>query len=430
MSKKRVTLVEKDKKQEAKVYPNVIKKRGKKELVFIVRGWKTDGKWQRKQFTDEAKAEAYAVSVNINLKNQGEERKLVLTTLNDDQVREAEDTFRQLGNTYTMTEVTEFFLKHNRPPKFTIDMADAIEIYLTHKAKRARSGSVDAAGFIVKMFARYVDNAEVHTITSESIEMYLETLRGADKISPAKKNTWNTHRTELGTFFKYALKKDTRTGRPWTFNDPVTDVHAHSQEEIDEEMPKAEITPLEELRDLMTYAMNYKDGKMVKFYALAYFAGIRPDLKMGEMAKLSKRESELIKLDKRVIEMPAGVAKNKYERVVSISNNLLVWLQAFEGKPINPPNGKHEKAHFIKKYQLQRDETRHSFISYHIGLHRSASWASEEAGNTEQMIRKHYRVWLPRGEGEEYFSIVPDMKNKKAVIIKQKFDKPDALRAI
>jgi hypothetical protein len=46
------------------------------------------------------------------------------------------------------------------------------------------------------------------------------------------------------------------------------------------------------------------------------------------------------------------------------------------------------------------------------------------------MIRKHYRVWLPREEGKEYFSIVPDMKNKKAIIIKQTFDKPNALRAI
>ena len=430
MSKKRVTLVEKDKKQAAAVYPNVIKKRGKKELVFIVRGWKKDGKWQRKQFVNEAEADAYAATVNVNLHNQGEAKQLVLTSLTEAQVRESEETFRQLGNTYTMTEVAEFFLKHNRPPEFTIDMADAVEIYLTDKAKHARSGSVGAASSIVKMFAKYVNNADVHTITSESVELYLETLRAKDKISPAKKNTWNSHRTELGTFFKFASKKHPRTSRPWTFNNPVTDVRAYSQKEVDEEMPKPEITPLEDLRDLMTYAMNYRGGKMAKFYALAYFAGIRPDMAIGEMAKLSQREGELIDLDKRIIHMPAGVAKNKYERVVSISNNLLVWLQALEGKPINPPNGKHEKAHFIKKYDLQRDETRHSFISYYIGLHRSASEAAEEAGNTEQMIRKHYRVWLPREEGKEYFSIVPDMAKGEAVIIKQKFDKPNALRAI
>jgi integrase len=169
---------------------------------------------------------------------------------------------------------------------------------------------------------------------------------------------------------------------------------------------------------------------MAKFYALAYFAGIRPDLKIGEMAKLSIREDELIDMETRVIDMPAGVAKTGYERKVSISHNLLAWLRAYEGKPINPPNGKHEKGHIIKKYQLQRDETRHSFISYYIGLHRSASEAAEEAGNTEQMIRKHYRVWLPRGEGEKYFSIVPDMEKGEAVIVEQKFDKPNALRAV
>ena len=189
MSKKRITLVEKDKKQAAAVYPNIIKKRGKKELVFIVRGWKKDGKWQRKQFVNEAEADAYAATVNVNLHNEGEAKQLVLTSLTEAQVRDAEDTFRQLGNTYEMAEVTEFFLKHNRAPGFRIDILDALEIYLNAKAPTVRAESLKKPKGVLTAFAKFTGNPDVHTVTHESVLVYMQSREGKKKGSKASRKT-------------------------------------------------------------------------------------------------------------------------------------------------------------------------------------------------------------------------------------------------
>ena len=66
MSKKRVTLKEKNPSrgnQEAKVYQNKYTCRGVEYFNFMVKGWQVDGKWQRKQFPDRDKAEAFADGV-------------------------------------------------------------------------------------------------------------------------------------------------------------------------------------------------------------------------------------------------------------------------------------------------------------------------------------------------------------------------------
>jgi len=431
MSKgKRVTLVEKNKKQEAKVYTNVINKRGKKHLRFIVRGWKKDGKWQKKQFASEADANAYAASININLENQGEERKLVLTSLNDKQVRAAENVFRELGNSYTIEEVAEFFLKHNRAPDFSIDILDGLEIYLNEKAHEGvRPVTLKKTNGVLRAFAKYAGDPLVHTVTKESIDAYLKTLRANDGTSPAKRKTWNNHRNEIASFFKWAGVRDLTTNRPWTLQNPAEDVLRYSNDRVAEQRPEVRVSSPEVTRDLLTYAMNYKGGKMAKLFALIYFAGIRPDLETGELHKLNANPS-LIKLRAGRIAVPPDVAKTKSERPVSIMDNLKPWLEAYKDFPLIPVNGKNDYAHIRKQFDLQQDETRHSFISHHVAVYRSIADAALQAGNSETMIRKHYLTFPTKEEGEAFFSIVPDMAKGEAVIIKQKFDKPNALRAI
>lgn len=142
MSKKRVTLKEKDnargKDQEAVVYLHNYKQRGVKYQNWIVRGWKENGKWQRKQFKlkDRDKADAYADSINVNLKNAGRQQALVLTSLKEDQINQAENAFKALGDAYSLNEAIDFFLKHNRPPEFTISILDGLKHYLDERAGR------------------------------------------------------------------------------------------------------------------------------------------------------------------------------------------------------------------------------------------------------------------------------------------------------
>jgi hypothetical protein len=433
--KKRVTLTPKGKtrdgKQEAKVYPGTYKKRGVEYPCYFVRGWKENGRWQRKQFTDKAKAEAAAASVNVNLHNEGEQQSLVLTSLTKEQNAEAEAIYRELGGTYTMREVLDFFLMHNRAPSFTIDILDGLEIYLNEKeAEGVRAITLKKPRGVMRAFAKFAGDPLIHTVTEESIIAYLKSLKAADGESPAKKKTWNNHRNELSSFFKWASQRDLSTNRPWTFNNPVLDVLRHSNERVAEERPPIATTSPERVRELLSYVMSYKGGKLAKYYALAYFAGIRPDIKDGEISKLDDRQEELINLTTGRIMVPAAVAKTKDARPVAISANLKVWLEAYKDFPIIPTNCKNYCIHIREKFGLQKDETRHSFISYYVALTRSLGDTALQAGNSEAMIKKHYLNHHSAEEGTEFFSIVPDMAAGEAVLSTEAITTPQNLRAI
>ena len=80
-----------------------------------------------------------------------------------------------------------------------------------------------------------------------------------------------------------------------------------------------------------------------------------------------------------------------------------------------PPNLKNDYRKIRQKFKLQQDETRHSFISYHIALHRSIGDTAQEAGNSERMIKAHYLDHKPAEDGQKFFSIEPDLETGKAV---------------
>jgi hypothetical protein len=384
---------------------------------YIVRGWRKDGKWQRKQFTERDKAEAFADSVNINLKNSGRERSLVLTALDEERIHQAEKAFRTLGDAYTLDEAVAFFLRHNRPPEFTISILDGLKHYLDEKATEGvREPTTKKTSMILKSFAKHADNPLVHTVTEESVTTYLKSLKALDGVSTAKKKTWNNHRNELASFFLWAGKRDLTTNRPWTFSNPTENVAAYSVKRVAEQRPDIATTTPDRTKELFTYLMNYKDGRLVKWFALAYFAGIRPSTDQGELAKLSEREDELINLTTGRIMLPADMTKTKDSRPIVISDNLKAWLQAYKGLPIMPTNLKNDYRKIRSKFGLQNDETRHSFISYHVALNRSIGDTALQAGNSERMIKKHYLDHHSKEEGCAFFSIVPNPATSEAVI--------------
>lgn len=435
MSKKRITIKPKGnsrtEEQEATVYPSTYTKRGVEYFCYMVRGWKVDGVWQRKQFKDQAKAEAYARSVNINLRNKGQQRMLIHTSMSEEQVDQAEKAYRTLGETYSMDDVVEFFLKHNRPPEFTINILDGLKLYVDEKEREGvRNTTLKKTKMILRAFANATDNQLVHRVTEADITSYLSLLRAKDGVSTAKKKTFNNHRNELSSFFKWASKTDLATNRPWTFNNPTDNIPAFSNKRVAEQRPDIASSSPEITRELLSYVMTYKGGKLAKWFALAYFTGIRPSTDEGELVKLSLREDELINMTTGRVMLPANMTKTKDSRQVSISENLKLWLKAYEGKPIAPVNLKNDYAHVRKKFNLQSDETRHSFISYHVALNRSIGDTALESGNTESIIKKHYLNHHAQEEGAQFFSIIPDIETGEAVFSANVVNTNSNLRAI
>lgn len=390
---------------------------GKWYHTHMVQGWKEDGKWQRKQFKDRAEAERFAAIKRVEVENQGRSQRMVLTSLDDSQLREAESALELLGETYSLEEAAKFFLANHRPPEFTISLSEGRKIYLDEQERNGtRERTLKQKKSVISMFEDYVEDIVFHKCTSAHVEGFLRSLKARDGISAATRKTWNNYRNDLNHLFSWAAEEDLATHRPWLFHNPVEKIRIYAAKQIAEQRAEKRVeiatTTPDNLRRMLTALMRWRDGQLVKYFALAYFAGIRPD---GEMSKLAQREDELIDLQKGRILIPANVSKTKEERYIAISENLRRWLEFTEGKPVIPENYDRLVKRARAKFKLGHDETRHSFISFHVALHRSVGEAALQAGNSESIVKKHYLSQkYTSDDGAKYFSIVPTATHKRA----------------
>jgi site-specific recombinase XerD len=432
MSKKRIRIKDNARRENYKitVTPVVYKSRGVHYISHVVQGWKENGKWQRKRFKDLKKADEFAALKRIELVNTSRKQSLILTALTEDQAQEAVAAFDVLAGTYTLKQAVDYFLQNHRPPEYTISISDGLKLYIDEKERDGvRSRTIRGIKGIIRAYSDYSENQLVHEATPQGVQSYLRGLRAKDGVSPAKRKTWNNHRNELSQFFQWATEEDLVTNRPWRFNNPAEKIKTFTAARIAEQRPQIVTTTTDDLIKIFNHMMVFDDGSLVKVYALAYFAGIRPDIE-GEMGKLSLREAELIDLKTGRINMPAEVAKNKKKRSVVISENLRAWLEAYADKPIMPVNFSDKNTKARKPFILQQDEARHSFISYHVALYQSIGRTALQAGNTEKMIEDHYLVFPTKGEGSAFFSIVPDMEKGEAIYSDQISETPQTFKVI
>lgn len=379
-----------------------------------VQGWKEDGKWMRKQFKKRADAERFVALKRVELENKGRAQQMVLSPLNQQQLDSAVRAYDLLGDTYSLDEAVEYFLENHRPPDFQINLKDGIKLYRDERERDGvRDRTIKQTNSVLSMFTVEADNCMVHKVTPQKIESFLRGLRAKDGKSPAKRKTWNNYRNDLNHFFRWCSTKDKATNRPWTFTNPVESVRYFKAKQIAEQRDDVVTTEVEDVVRMFSTLMRWRDGVLVKPYALAFFAGIRPD---GELRKLAPLAKKLINLRTRRISIPAHVSKTSTARMVNISENLAVWLKAYSDKPIIPTNWDRLNKRFRAHFGLTHDETRHSFVSYYVAKHRSVGDAALQAGNSESVVHEHYLDLRTMEEGTEFFGITPDTARRRAVI--------------
>ena len=401
---------------------------GSQYLTHLVQGWKEDGKWKRREFKDRAKAEAFKAAKEIEIKNTGRPQSLVLSILTQDQQDEAEAAIKMLDGVYSLTEAVQYFMRNHRSPGFTIRLWDAARLYLEVKENEGlRPRTLESIRQTLERFSDESENPEVHQVGGGEIRQYLAGLRGKDGVSKATRRSWNIHRSNLDGFFKWSTDDKASENHPFTFINPVEDTKAFTAKQVREEQADEVLTTrIEDTKSIFDLLMRWKRGSFVPAFALLYFAGIRP----FELQRLAPLADKMINRKTGIITVPASVSKTKQKRQVYISDNLAAWLDAFPF-PIIPPNFKREYARIRKHFALSHDEARHSFISYHVALHRSIGDAALQAGNSEAIVKRHYLNLRPKEEGALFFSIVPDLKARRAILAKETdHAAPGTLKAI
>ena len=139
------------------------------------------------------------------------------------------------------------------------------------------------------------------------------------------------------------------------------------------------------------------------WFALGAFTGLRTEeLKRLEWADISAGH----------VTVKAGNAKTGSRRIVPIADNLRAWLATFaqgSGK-VFPRDRAEERAHaYAERLGIAwpHNGLRHSFITYRVAAVQDVARVALEAGNSPQIIFKHYRELATEAQGKTWFSIVP-----------------------
>jgi len=379
--------------------------------TYLVQGWQEDGKWKRRKFKKLRDADAFIDQKQVELKNAAGAKHFLTTHLTEEQAREAEDAFYRLGDRYDLREAVDFFLAHYCNPDFKIAMKDAKNRFLGAKENVIRPRSIRQLDSTLTRFEKFVENRHVHEVTSADIERFLKSIRAKDGVNRASKKTWNNYRADLSSFFSWCC--DGVNG--WIGSNPVKRVAHYTPKQIreDRSSEEPEILTTKVAEKLMSYVADYSDGKMVRYFALALFAGIRPGPE-GELAKLATHpdRDKLIDLKRGVITIPAKVSKVREKREILIRPNLKAWLQKSSSE-ILPTNHDRMIKKIRKDNSLSHDVLRHSFISYHVAAFRSIGEAALEGGNSESIIKKHYLNLASVSEGQLFWGIIPGGQPKE-----------------
>ncbi len=269
-------------------------------------------------------------------------------------------------------------------------------------AKQAAGRGAEYVAELNSRLRRFADSfaVPVTSVTGGQINDWIASLGLSGR-------TQLNFRRVIGTLFKFAKRRG-YLPKDWDEMGAV--------ERPDDDSGEIGIFTPDELRRLFAACMapvvergvERTRRDMVPYLAVAAFAGLRA----AEIKRLDWSEVHLAG-DEKFIEVKASKSKTASRRLVPIVPSLAVWLMPFaqSSGPLVPVE-RVDKQLFERLapkagVPWKRNALRHSFISYRLALIKDAGQVSLEAGNSAQMVFRHYRQLVTETLAKEWFSVVP-----------------------
>lgn len=361
-------------------------------LSYRVSGMK-DGKQVRQNFQTEAEAVARKQALEAEVHGIESSIRTHRTRLTDEQLREAEQAYANIAGRAPLSLVVDYFLRTYQEPVKPKLLTKALEEFkLDKEKKRKRADTIRNLKNRVNLLVDAHPGKHVHEIVKADVEtvVFGKSITARTQIN---------NRLALSAFFNWCLRQR------YCESNPVKEVE---RPEVDDTEPT--VLSLADARRLLGAARDHKEGKLLPYFTLALFTGIRPT----ELARLTWKQ---IDLEEKTITIQGEQAKMRSRRVVDISDNAAKWLLPFVvSRPnIRPKNFRKDFA-AIQKFagfgtsakRWTPDIMRHTAISMHYKAHghegKTASWA----GNSPDVIHKHYKGLVNNGDADEFWNINPD----------------------
>lgn len=294
---------------------------------------------------------------------------------------------RKLLDGATLVDAARFYSRHRGRGIMRKSVADAVDTMIAAKTAKGVS-AVYLSDLRYRLGAfKEAFHCDVSALVPDDVGAFFESLR----LSP---RSYNNFVRVLRTFFSFAQNHG------WLSKE--ADLLGHVEKRSEKPTPVEVFTPSE-----LTALLKNACAEVATCLALTAFAGLRAE----EILRLDWTD-----VDRRpgFIEVAAHKAKTATRRIVPIAENLARWLA------MAPRNGArvwpHSKPWFFEamrnaaadaKIKWKQNALRHSFISYRLAEIQDVNRVALEAGNSPQMIFRHYRELATPEQARTWFSIAP-----------------------
>lgn len=301
---------------------------------------------------------------------------------------EVEQAFRDLRG-HTLFQAVSFYVERGPLLVESVTVRDAVVKFLDGYKKKS---PVTLAGLRKELeaFSAIYGEQEVGSLSPAQLEDWIG--RPLENGNPPSPRFFNNRLGTWKTFLRRCQK--------WKFLRAGADhpaAHLEKQEEADK---SPSILSLEQMRKLLELVPE----KLRAYVAVGGFAGVRP----FEMLRLKWEDFDW-RTGHLHVTWEAG--KKTGERFVPLQPNLVKILE-----PLKSDTGKFCMTHsremvseIARKHHIvtawEQDILRHSFCSYRLAQTSNIGLVAEEAGNSPNIIKKHYRRPVLKADGEEWFNI-------------------------
>jgi site-specific recombinase XerC len=298
-------------------------------------------------------------------------------------------------------------------PQQSPTLINVIGDLIDAKRKAGRSEDyTDTLENVLTQFATMIgDRRKFHTLTVHDVERFLDAKKLASR---------STLRSRLSTMFKFGIRRGHRTDNPCERLEAITTTRK----------PPAVFTVKQfEAAAKWLLASTTDDKKCLAWFALTTVCGLRPE----EAEKTDEKRD--INFKEGFIRVEAQTTKVRQRRVVYPKHEAMLflkWTLKHGGVlPIDPQvrqrmiSGKRWKnvsKGFVATEGLRgalgfdqwpKDITRHTAASYWLADCGSTATVSEALGNSEKVLRSHYKAVVTRKEAKAFWAMVKNMATVK-----------------
>ena len=375
------------------------------ETAFRVAGYMPSGERVRENFPTQEEAVGRKAELDIEAANivTTTATRLKATRLTDEQVKDAERAFAKLGNR-TLLDAVEYYLRNYREPVRQITVADAIAQFIAERAQQnRRPDTLRNLRGRLGMFGRLHGEKRVSDITSEDCRDFVF------RKGTSPRNQIND-RLVGSNFLNWCVRRQfAAKNNMATVDKPAVDTQEPS------------VLSLADCRQLLAAAREYKDGLLLPYTVISLFAGLRP----AEIARLTW---ERVDLTEGTLTLDGSMAKTRQRRIVELPENAVAWLL-----PLAPKRPEFTPAAFARHFGRVKhaagfngkestkakdgqpalrpwvqDYMRHTAISMYLATHKHEGEAATWAGNSPNVIHRHYKGLVKEADATAFWGITPE----------------------